>query len=289
MKYPRYQVAISSGNLKSDYLYFDYLIPIYVPYEFPGTIPADLKGTETDFDIDDFTISDSRINPEIIRRLGKKRRADLKEMLNESYSEAAIAKKLAPAINELSRDISRAKYQPVPVLPSEINYGKAFTDFSAFSLISNNIVEIDTRNTTWKQLREFKSDKESKKALRKYRKFWYENYEGYSYAQIEDDLYNRIDALKSEVKKYGLNVFETVGKAIIKDSSVYTAGFATLVGVTLSGAVKAPENLVSGLSFAIAGISLSLLKSVSDKNQFLESSDIVYLYKVDSKLPTSKE
>ena len=63
-----------------------------------------------------------------------------------------------------------------------------------------------------------------------------------------------MEEFRFAAKKHGFNVFETVSNAVIKDASIYSAGLATLASVAISGNISAPLTLISGLSFAISGM-----------------------------------
>ena len=287
MEYPKYQVGISSGNLKSDYLFFDYLMPVYIPANFPGSTPHSLLQVTPEIEPGIVETERGIVNPEIIKRLGKKRREKLTSVLSgdkSQISDSEVEKILSPAIYSLSKDLAKIEFQPIPVLQSDVKYGQSLKDFSAISLISDNILDIETNDISWDHLWEFKSDKESKRALKKYRKFWYESYGGKPLGYIEDDLYFRMHELERVTKKHGLHIVETTAKAVMRENSVYSTGLAAFAGAVVTGGIQNPYGLAIGLTFALSGMAFSVSKAVRDKNEYLENSDIIYLSMIKNKL-----
>lgn len=271
------RIGISAGDIKSDYLYFDKMIPIFLPDDFTGVWPARLtRNTQTQ---DSPYVADGiRIHPEIYCRLGRKRKEKLTSQLSSNNSILELQKILAPAIQALSKDIKSIKsYEPVPILNEEVNYGATIEDFSSFSVISQNVIDIDVKDASWKQLKEFKKDKNARRSLVKYRSFWQSNCVGKTCAEVEDDICVKLDDLMYMIKKHGFSTLNVTSKAVIKDSSVYSSALAAFAGVVLSGTATAKEVLVPGVILSITGILMSVVKSHKDKEQFLRDSDVLYL------------
>lgn len=248
-----------------------------MPEDFNGLYPQKImKKSEWTSPI---LVNDGRqIHPEIIARLGKKRKQRLFKEISKGSVDESLQKILAPAIQQLSEDLKPYNYEPVPVLDRNVDYGLSAEDFSSFSVISNNVLDIETENTDWEQLRDFKIDKPSKLALKRYRTFWHSNYLGKNLAYVEDDLGVRLEDLQGACRKHGFNLMQTSAHAVIKDSSVYSAALAAFAGIVLTGVATPVQALVPGLCIAVSGVSISIAKTLDDKEQFLRQSEILYLH-----------
>lgn len=282
MKKKLQYIGITSGNIKSDFLYYDKIIPIFRPDDFIGIYPQkiNMKATSSN----PIYISEGlEIHPEIYCRLGKKRKQKLIDYIQLGSNDILIQQILAPAIQKLIKDLKQFPYNPVPILDREINYGNTVEDLTSFSLISQNVLDIDTINSDWKQLYEFKVDKSAKRALRSYRHFWYKNYEGKSLAFVEDDLYIKTDRLENKCNIHGFKLKNVVLQSLIKNKTAYSAAIASLAGI-MFGDEKIPmEIITSGLTFSVANLSLTIGETLSDKEQFLRDSEILYLKLVKEK------
>jgi hypothetical protein len=91
---------------------------------------------------------------------------------------------------------------------------------ACITFASKSIIKVDSID--WKQIIEFRQDREATEKLRRFRLFAYDNYRGKSKAYVEDDLLRRLDEYETTVKQWG---FETAEGALnILASSKTLAG-----------------------------------------------------------------
>jgi len=307
MDYPKRQVAIAFGDVKQAYLYFDFVIPVYIEEGFPSDLrptsiprryvvrsPAYFLGADysmgdpANFLGADYStkIKKGNLHPEILNRIGKKRFDILQRRLPEffriDHGRSAIPF-LVHAINELARDLSRAGYDPVIVIDhSHLNL-RCKSGLETIAVISSNVAEIDVSGRSWDQLREFRIDDDSRRALRNYRLFWFENYSQKSPNFIEDDLTRRFEALENACRKHGFDVtLKTLGNLLNSKSLLSTAAISLVAALTrqphLLGAA-----LTTGISVEVGRITLEIAKARLEHREFLRHNDLLYLYNLKKK------
>jgi hypothetical protein len=112
--------------------------------------------------------------------------------------------------------------------------GASETD-ACITLASKSIIKVDSLD--WKQIMEFRRDREAREKLRRFRLFAYANYVGKPKAYVEDGILQRLDEYETTVKQWG---FETLdGASNILVSSKWLIGTAGAFISTLFGAPSA--------------------------------------------------
>jgi hypothetical protein len=119
--------------------------------------------------------------------------------------------------------------------------------YDAFVKISG-LQLIDTDSVTFDEIDEFRKDKEAIRKLRRLRLFAATNYDGKSVNYIEDDLLQRIDDYKAEVRRWSFKT-KTAAAAMLFQSKLLAGG----IGCSLVGALL-DKPLISVASAAIGTI-----------------------------------
>lgn len=110
------------------------------------------------------------------------------------------------------------------------------------SLILPNMSLIDTSDTSWRQILEFRKDKNALKKLRNLRLFFEDNYNGKDRQYIEDDLMKRLDDYEQIRKEWGFETITSTIGVVLDSKNIQASFFAALAGLylgDLSGAVIA--------------------------------------------------
>lgn len=296
MVYKKEIVGIAGSDLKKAYLYFDYVIPVFKYGNFPGRIiPPAFDGTQANINHALMGLSTQYgegrgpLNDEILFRLGKKR---LKRIFNagidlrSSNDLNELMPYIAQAISSLSFDLKKQGYLPVPIIDDNWIKINSKTGFETISLISSNLLDIDTDFAEWNQISEFKRDKKSKSSLRNYRLFWYENYSNKPKEFIEDDLSHRYEKFISVAKKHGFNITYTTMNSILNSKAFATSSLVALSAAMVGDAKLVNASLLTGLTIDIGKLSLNIMKTRIEQKGFIENNELSYLYKISKKLQT---
>jgi len=101
------------------------------------------------------------------------------------------------------------------------------------TLASKSIIEVDS--VDWKQIMEFRKDREAREKLRRFRLFAYDNYLGKSKAYIEDDILQRMDDYETTVKQWRFETAEGAYNILFSPKTLAGTGAGAVLS-TLSGA-----------------------------------------------------
>ena len=127
-----------------------------------------------------------------------------------------------------------------------------------FSLILPNLNLIDTSETSWKQILEFRKDNDASKKLRNLRLFFHDNYKGKDRQYIEDDLMKRLDDYEQTRKEWDFQTKTSTIAAILDSKNIQTSLYATLIGVYFGEPIFMGGPLIAGTCIEIGKCVLHL-------------------------------
>jgi len=176
-------------------------------------------------------------------------------------------------------------HSPVITIPYEIPFVEKKEDnIESFIITSKNVAKIDCNNASWSQIVEIKTDKKAYEALRKYRLFWFKNYQNKEIAFIHDDMCDRLEKYKSASKKHGFNVLNTSVETLVKSKSLWSIFSLSLISKILQIPFNIDNILLLGAVVELGHITLEARKVYLENDIFQKESDIAYLNTVSKKL-----
>ncbi len=120
-----------------------------------------------------------------------------------------------------------------------------------FSLILSNLNLIDTSETSWEQILEFRKDKDASKKLRNLRLFFHDNYKGKDRQYIEDDLMKRLEDYEQKCKEWGFQTKNSTMTAILNSKNFQTSLYATLIGASFGQPIIMEGAVIAGTCIEI--------------------------------------
>jgi hypothetical protein len=154
------------------------------------------------------------------------------------------------------------------------------------TLASKSIIKVDS--VDWKQIMEFRRDKDAKEKLRRFRLFVNANYVGKSKAYVEDDILKRMDDYETTVKEWG---FETAESSVnILVSSKWLLGTAGALISTLFGAPPAVVLAgAPGAAIELGRLGIYLSKQCFMLRTTLKENPVSYLSYAKKKLGSAEK
>lgn len=133
---------------------------------------------------------------------------------------------------------------------------------------------IDVNKMSWRQLMEFREDKEAAKALRNLRLFMQEKFDGKSSSFVFDSLNTAIEKHDEAVKRWG---FET--KTAVLESIFSSKSFSALTAGTITIALGVPIIPVAALAaaFEIGSVSMKIVNKRRGLAEFRRFDPVTYL------------
>ncbi len=317
-------VAVSGDDHKSAALFFDKIIP-YRPYvskkadQDPWKVPSSVKprwltkDTYTEI-IDYATMGEFLGSLRVYHKKGyaiDKRCKDgnsITIVLDKNWVEksASLPMSIAPESEETkswyankeiffaSHFINQKKGIPVvPIFsrPSNCVYFEQQTcaAINIFEVLLSNIKGIDTTRAEWKQIVEFRTDKDSVRKLRNLRLFLFDNYLDKDSFYIRDSIDNKLEQYEAAIKKHGFDMIETSLSQLMESRSL--VGLATLS----AAAVLAGYN-ESALFLALGGaivetskLVIKVIRSRYDMTSFKNSHELAYIIWMKDEFPSRKK
>lgn len=148
---------------------------------------------------------------------------------------------------------------------------------------------VDADSLSWKQILEFRKDKESQRKLRNYKLFLSDNYEEKSKQYIEDSLSTKIEEYEKTIKEWGMESVEATLDVVFSSKSLITLtaiGLATSFGAVpaLTVGTTTAITLASavGSFFTIGKLSIGINKRHRELREFRINDPVSYLIDIKS-------
>lgn len=290
MEYKNKTVAISWDDHKLCSLFFDHVYPVGDEKIPSGVESTHLPNTdEADFysAILGLCALEAPFVSKTIAKTG-----DGKEIkgnfVNESGSRFAIA-------YMMYHTLIKNGYTPIPIFGSLeayekiwnslfLNYEHALMPVHSIEFTTYNANLIDTSRLTWEQIIEFKKDEESRRKLRNYKLFMYDQFSGKSKDYIIDHLSKKIEEYEEACKKHGFKlVSSTLSSVLNSKSAIAMAGIVAAGIITGISTVK-DIGLISGAVIEIGKISLGISEKMMDMRSFKNNHELAYIFEIKDKL-----
>lgn len=166
--------------------------------------------------------------------------------------EVSNGTKISTLIDQLS-SLTNSKFFSV-LLPEKCLLSKDENNCD-ISLILPNLNLIDTSETPWEQILEFRKDNDASKKLRNLRLFFEDNYRGKDRQYIEDDLMKRLDDYEQITKEWGFQTITLTIGLILDSKNILAVSCAAIFGMRLEEPIIAA---IAGTFITIGKISLHL-------------------------------
>lgn len=288
MSYDNRTVAVTLGNVKEAYLYFNHAVPVYVPKGFPGQIAPPRLKERFEGQVD---MIEGRLNPDIHSRLGKKRIKILEKRFNDFCNEENSHETLpllAFAISEMCKDLRKENYIVIPIFDRTLISLDDQSGFEGLSIVSSKVVDIDVDKAPWEQIQLFKQDRRARFAAKRYRLHWLNNYRGKDLSYIEDSLSIAYEDFREMAQKHGFSLISRTLESVINGKSALAAS-ACALGAAVAGDYNIfKAALASGLVLELAGMTLSFRQATSDKKDFFRGHELLFLDMIKKNFPKTK-
>jgi hypothetical protein len=160
------------------------------------------------------------------------------------------------------------------------NEAKNKDDF--LSLSSLNL--IDVKNTSVRQILNFREDKDAREKLRRFRLWAYEKYKGKSKAFIEDDIQQKLSDYNTVVKKWGFETAEKSLTFLVKSKTLIGTAATTLVAACLGQKEAAMIGTMGSVAVALGNLSLSFGKQYFAYRDIMKDNPVSYIADAKKKL-----
>ena len=305
MKTPPATVGIAVDNYKRAALYFDTVIPVHrrprtdeglrlleargIPHEFlpPGFLLDDEsqrirslgRSSEQDIDLSPFVFS--RIPTVTMNSIRKKARLKANPLWHEQ--DPLYQRALLSGIQRLMLDVQRLGLRAVPILDYDWIGLNSPSGFEVISVVTSNIADVDVSGVSWEHIRDFRQDPASVAALRRYRNFWLDNFEGLSRPAIEDQLALKFADFVRSCRKHDLEIVDSSIVAVLSSKSLLATGAVSLASA-LAGVPNTLEAvgevLAAGFAIELGQLAMSLRRSLRSRADWRHTSELMYLQRL---------
>jgi len=145
------------------------------------------------------------------------------------------------------------------------------------SLILPNLNLIDTSETSWKQILEFRKDNDASTKLRNLRLFFHDNYKGKDRQYIEDDLMQRLYHYDQTRKEWGFETVTSTIAAILDSENIRNSLYATLIGLCLQQPIVVGGAVVAGTCIEIGKCILHITNRRHAFKNLRKHHDLAYI------------
>lgn len=280
MPYKETNLGIVLDDYREAALFFEYVVPIFNTIDFPTELlPRGIRNLPGQ-------AGNLLYEFEKLTSKGRKYYWQEPEFGNAQnnpnyYSE--IFPYLVRAIPKFIKKFEDNKILCVPVLPEDYSFYIKRTGFEAISIISTNVARVNTKNISWFQIKEFRKDESSVRALKNYRLFWYDNYRDSSIAYINDHLELKYRKFRRACKKHGFNIIHVTLTNLLQSKSLLSASAITLASTVMNEPKIGFVALASGIAIDIGKTSINIAKIQLEKETLVKNSELAYLSKLNDK------
>lgn len=147
-----------------------------------------------------------------------------------------------------------------------------------------NLHLVDVRNTTWKQILEFRKDETSLKNFRRLKLFLYDNYKDKPASYIEDDILKRIEDYNNSVSKWGFNTTVSTLDSILSSKGLYASSTIAMISAFCEKPSLAALSGASAAVVALGKVGLKLFKAKRENIELRKDFPLAYLITAQNKL-----
>jgi hypothetical protein len=145
------------------------------------------------------------------------------------------------------------------------------------SLILPNLNLIDTSETSWKQILEFRKDNDASTKLRNLRLFFENNYSGKDRRYIEDDLMKQLDDYDQIVKEWQFKTITSTMGVILDSKNIQTSFYAALAGICIGVPILISGALIAGTCIEIGKCVLHFTNCIHSFKNKIRNNDLAYI------------
>jgi hypothetical protein len=275
MDYKSTNIGVVLEDYREAALFFDHVVPVFSSLEFPKELLP--RGIFSTGEI-------GNVIYEIEKLIPWEERWELGSAQDNPEYYEDIQSHLVKAIPKFVRNIESKNSLCVPVLPEEYSIYVPKTGFEAISVVSTNVARVNTKEVSWRQIKEFREDEKSVIALRNYRLFWYDTYRECSTDYITDHLSMKYEHFRSACRKHGFDVIYVSLTNILQSKSLLSASALSLASVIANEPELGMAALASGVAIDIGKTAISISKTQLDKDLLVKNSELAYLSRLETNL-----
>lgn len=145
------------------------------------------------------------------------------------------------------------------------------------SLMLPNLNLIDTSETSWKQILEFRKDKDASTKLRNLRLFFEMNYSGKDRRYIEDALMKQLDDYDQIVREWRFKTITSTIGVVLDSKNIQTSFYAALAGICLSKPTLVTGALIAGTCIEIGKCVLHFTNCIHSFKNKKRNNDLAYI------------
>jgi len=311
MVYEQNQTVVCFGNLKQAAIYFDRVLPVNYLRLQEETGDIDLAPIVDDSlkferasDLNEFKetmaidneITDILMSYKFIPAV-KVRMTDPNLSYGEALNEAFIVLYLInPPMSEklLFRDFFKENYLKKytkygfsvdsPVLIPERFLPQQESNEDDITLALMNIPTVNTDNTTWEQIVEFRKDADARKKLQNLRLFLHKNYKGESKDFIEKDINMKLEAYLTTCKDWGFETKAAVLSAVASSNNLIATTASIMGSILLNDPACQTISALSGAVLNIGKIALTYAKQKHSFNKLKRDHELAYIIEAMDRL-----
>ncbi|NTU60721.1 MAG: hypothetical protein HGA95_00070 [Caldiserica bacterium] len=295
------RTAISLRYFRQTALFFDYVIPLNIAFEtmldlnqgkapskiedslsisfLSGILPPFLKGNQEFIRVHVETNQlMSNLTIHMIQNM------IIEKSLDTIEFDAKCHELASKATNNIYQIISNYGLEKVPIDPTlSTMFGKQSNNCDVIISVAS-LKLIDISKTSWKQIIEFRKDKEAVSKLRRFRLFAFDTYKDKSKAYMEDHILTCLEDYNDTVKQWGFETLEGTIDSVI--NSKLMAGFlsgaliASIIGQPTSAAILA----LTGAAIEIGSLSLKFAKRKIAFGELAKTHPVSYIEYAREKL-----
>tara|TARA_R110002096_G_scaffold111041_1_gene242449 strand:- start:1226 stop:2131 length:906 start_codon:yes stop_codon:yes gene_type:complete len=182
------------------------------------------------------------------------------------------------------------KNLPYSIIPPSgyeaiISNSDSLTD--SLGLTFTNLKVIDAENADWKQILEFRKDKDSLKKLRRFKLFFYDHLVDKDISYINDLLAVKMEDYENSCKKHGIDMVQKSFKTIL-NSKILLAGFSSSMAALILNKPELFQLSAIGTGVLELGrITLEVAHSNVERKIMRNANEISYFIEANKKLKAS--
>jgi hypothetical protein len=148
------------------------------------------------------------------------------------------------------------------------------------SITLSQLSLIDTSEAGWKQIIEVRKDFQSHRKLSRLRLFMHNNYNGRSFAYIEDDLSRRIEEYYQVTKKFGFKTASSSISMLLDSKALQTSVGAGLIAGLFGGSLA---GLSAAATVEIGRIAINVAERRHEMKDWQAGHDLAYIFETQQR------
>lgn len=277
MEYRKNLIALSWGDHKQCALFFDW---VYPGLGEEGLIPEELFPPSTQGQLQ---------TEKTLRDLSGRQARNLAAdglipgaIVSPAFAESFLQKLYAFTAGQF---FSKYGFSVVPVFNSYSDIESFLSEekAGALEIVISNIELIDTSKAEWKQILEFRNDKEAKRKLCKFRLFLYENYVGKSKDYIEDHLQQKIEDYEKASKEHGFKLKDGMLLSLLESKSFLGSTSLGVFGI-LTGEFTITAVALAPSAIELGKIGIKIRKAKRAIQSFKDNHELAYIFEARKRI-----